>query len=514
MAIEEKFEVVPYDVATLTRFLSKLSGAPEHVVETKLHLGYFGDYFEKLGAKTIVVEHDYIDRDFLEDFAAYYVRCFRPYSKLCSRLHFFRFEFDAESLHQLLGGSEERIQTKQLKDNYLGFVVVKPLPKTIIGRTCLATYPEEGRRRYPTKRRYDAHLFGIPLTIETVAFQEQDTVVAACATSALWSIFQCTARLFGHSIPSPFEITKAASEPANVDTRIFPNPGLTTIQMAEATRKLPLEPYLVGAEDPALLRATLYAYLHAKIPAMLLVRLVGLLQDQCTEKGYHSVAVTGFSLGEPAPIPDPRTGMLLRAGRIDKLYVHDDQVGPFAKMEFDTGNAPAFLTTSWGHQWPEYEKVNAAPTSVLFPIYHKIRIPFTVIHDILSEFDHLIEQLRSLGLVTLTQRLEWDVYLTDVNEFKAEVARGTMPLSADVRRKILIQAMPRFLWRVTGWDGGSLILDMVFDGTDIEQGSFLVRVNHSDPAFSAVIHSLAQDATFQDQMKRRPYWQILQWFLI
>jgi hypothetical protein len=54
---------------------------------------------------------------------------------------------------------------------------------------------------------------------------------------------------------------------------------------------------------------------------------------------------------------------------------------------------------------------------------------------------------------------------------------------------------------------------MVFDGTDIEQGSFLVRVNHSDPALSAVIHSLAQDATFQDQMKRRPYWQILQWFL-
>ena len=38
-------------------------------------------------------------------------------------------------------------------------------------------------------REYKVSLFGIDLAINTIAFQEQDRVVSACATSALWSMY-------------------------------------------------------------------------------------------------------------------------------------------------------------------------------------------------------------------------------------------------------------------------------------------------------------------------------------
>jgi len=127
-----------------------------------------------------VVENDYIDHDFLEDFAAYYVRCFSTYSKVCARLHFFNIEFTQGDFEEYLKSSADvKISPDSLQKGYLGFVVIKPLPQTVIGRTCLKTYPPEDRRYFPIARSYNANLFGTELTIRSLAFQEQDKVVAA-----------------------------------------------------------------------------------------------------------------------------------------------------------------------------------------------------------------------------------------------------------------------------------------------------------------------------------------------
>lgn len=58
-------EVHPYSIDTLRLILSQRSGAPEDIVSSKLHRHYFQGYFQEIGAKTIVVEEGYTDRDFL-----------------------------------------------------------------------------------------------------------------------------------------------------------------------------------------------------------------------------------------------------------------------------------------------------------------------------------------------------------------------------------------------------------------------------------------------------------------
>ncbi len=113
---------------------------------------YLLDYLDYLHAKTIVVEDKYIDKDYLIDYSNFYSRSFKEHSKYTTRLHFFGNSF---SKSEFMGKfhSDTTFQS-DLSENYLGFIVVKPLEIDEkyyhIGRTLLATYPasaEEGDSR-------------------------------------------------------------------------------------------------------------------------------------------------------------------------------------------------------------------------------------------------------------------------------------------------------------------------------------------------------------------------------
>ena len=124
---------------------------------------------------------------YLGDYAEYYVRCFRDYPRKYVRLHFFRLAFSSEDFENCLLGKSGQADHESLQTDYLGFIVLKPLPRTIIGRTCLVTYPGEGRRHFPATRCYAANLFGLSLKVHhSLAFQEQDSVELQPVRQALY----------------------------------------------------------------------------------------------------------------------------------------------------------------------------------------------------------------------------------------------------------------------------------------------------------------------------------------
>ncbi len=296
--MSKSFEVHAYTVERLLEIFVEKSQASLLDVNAKLHATYFRDYFDCIDTKTILVECEYVDRDYLEDYAEYYVRCFRDYPRKCARLHFFKCEFTEAKFESCLLGKSDELTPAILQQNYLGFIVVKPLPRTFIGRTCLITYPQEERRYFPATRCYVANLFGLQLKVSrTLAFQEQDSVVAACATSALWSIFQATGHLFQHQIPSPAAITNNATKILTSEQRSFPSPGLTPLEMAHAIKSVGLEPLSCNVANHYLLKAMIYAYLRAGIPMMFGVYWMDVSNSRAHCVGKHAVAITGYSLG-------------------------------------------------------------------------------------------------------------------------------------------------------------------------------------------------------------------------
>jgi len=272
----QAYDIYKYSLEQLVDVMVAASEADKFDIERKFHTEYFHNYFSSpdIQAKSFLAEHRYIDHDYLEDYRQYYVLCYNKYRRACTRLHFFDDEIDEKQFEAALRGDIPDYQ-EYLQEHYLGFVVVKPLPKTIIGRTCLKTYGVDGdRRHYLSVCEIKANLFGFELKVHSLPFQEQDSVVAACATSALWSAFKVSGRKFQHHIPSPSAITEVATATIPGEGRYFPNKnGLTAAQMSAAIRSVGLEPLKECVEHPDIFRHTLYAYLKNGIPVLLLFKL-------------------------------------------------------------------------------------------------------------------------------------------------------------------------------------------------------------------------------------------------
>lgn len=524
--MSSNFKALEYSISELKNILVDNSKASIHLIESKIYVVYFEEYFNTLKARTIIVEYNYVDRDFLEDFSGYYVRCFPDYKRYCTRIHFFDRLFAEDDFKNLISASKNSLLTeKDLQDSYLGFVIVKPLPKTIIGRTCLRTYPKkdagkDGERFFPIIRQYNVNLFGISLNVETLAFQEQDQVAAACATSALWTVFQGTGKKFQHSIPSPVKITEKAFQSFPWATRAFPNrDGLTAEMMAQAIRDVGLEPFSPNPGDEYIRKATLYAYLRGQIPILLgftICKVNDQYQLDYTIAG-HAVAVTGFHLGSHIE-PLMSSGFLLKASQMDKIYVHDDQVGPFSRMNFDKIKISSSedssqidsISTSWGSQGGNYRAVISL---MLIPLYHKIRIPFEVVFDASMRFDNsFVEVLRVQGVMPfLKERLEWDIYLTTINDLKSEIFNSTR-IESNLRLEILSCSLPHFIWRATATHEGDNVLDFLFDATDIEQGQFFLRAIEYNQELSKVLREISKVPSLEKTFQTIPEGKIIEWF--
>ena len=452
------------------------------------------------------MEYDYIDRDYLDDYASYYAKCFTDYDRFCTRLHFFSIAVSEETFEHLIeSGAESGKDVDDFKQNYLGFVVSRPLPDAIIGRTVLSTYESDNdRRQYPVTCDTEANLFGIKLSIKSLAFQEQDTVLAACATVSLWCAFHKTKSLFGAVTPSPAEITRAANQVPH-HSRPFPSHGLNIQQICFAIRQAGLEPELIQINEGVPVPSLIYAHLRMGLPVILVVDIERI--------GMHAVTVVGYSLKTTkGPIPEisPPLSCIPMVGlRIDQFYVHDDQIGPFSKIRIMPSKPvgartyPVTFTGSWKFGSSE---LTMYPSVVIIPVYHKIRLTFLDLQNPLTR----LAQVLSASFFTSDQELEWDIHLITTNEYKSCVKeREVFPFP---KKYILTKPHPKFIWRTILRVAGQDLLEMLFDATDMSR---------SQPAFSATWYNdffrkqfnslLSNDALKRILIPRltEPFWRFL-----
>ena len=493
------YKIITYSIENLITLFSDFAHAATERIAQKGHCGYFQEYCDKLNAQTIIAEYHYTDRDFLDDYSTYYTRCFTDYDRRCIRIHLFNIVIDPEAFRDLLMGLDTPLTEEHLNQSYLGFIVVKPLPETVVGRTCLKVYPQENRRYYPCVTTIRVNLFGLNLQIASLPFQEQDQVVAACATSALWSVFQGTGKLFEHPIPTPAKITSIASAGSYALDRTFPNNGLTAEQIAQAIRTIGLEPSCIPVTEPQIFKSTLYAYLHAGIPIHLTVGLYDTIRQRLL--GLHAVGVTGYSL-KHGLTPYGEHDFLAEYSRIDEIYAHDDQVGPFARMKFNDKTIPIkldddeeerdhfTLTTSWMKGHGERGHIYAIPIRAMIPLYHKIRIPFDVIHDGIMLFDLLMKITRAP-----VEPLCWEMRLTTVSALKSELLASPY-LDPNSKYHILTERLPRFLWRATAYENDMPVFDAFFDATDIQQAPLMRCVLEAHQGLANHLRAIAHDQFF------------------
>ncbi len=472
------YTVAPFSATQLYGELT----APPCIVDDAIgnpRAKYLHQYLEYLGAMTIVTEHDYIDADYLDDFASFYVKSFAHIPNRCRRLHFFTTQFDTDAFGQMVRGE---VDSSPLQNHYLGFVVARPLPSALIGRTVVKTYPTDGNRRwYTCLRPYPVNLFGIDLMLDSLAFQEQDTSLAACATVALWSCFQKTRDMFHSGLPSPVIITRAANRILR-SARPFPSRGLTIEQVCNAIASVGLDPEVYRVQAALPLVSMAYSYLKLGVPVMLIFLVPNV--------GLHGVALNGFSLRDSVQlVHEGGSGVLpaLIGKRIDEFYCHDDQAGPFSRLKIipapDDTSVVKFAATSWPGE--------LVPYAVVVPVYPKIRTGF---REVISNWIPRLSAV--LSFVRPAINFEWDIYLMSSNELKRETRANAASIPTDVRTSLLVEGLPRFLWRCTLRISDAPAVDMLLDTTEMVRGFPVLRIWWPDSALKSQLAISFSDPKF------------------
>lgn len=448
------------------------------VIQAKNHFQYFMRYLgdEGLQARTMVIEKGYVSKDYLHDFAAYYALCFTPFPKICDRIHFFKTSVTEELLQRAL--LEEEEVAKDFWENYLGFIVVKPIPTTVIGFSVLKHYnssiPVEDRHFWGL-RKYKVHFFGKEIEVESLAFQEQDSVLAACATTAIWSMLNKAAIDFHTILKSPSDITRDADNVSPDGSRLFPNKGLSVLQICQAIFNSGLVSEVKSDNFPefddegelidlnvsnSFTRKILNAYSPLGIPIILVIQV-----PDGQEHGLHAITVSGFRQAPPVPV-DPSDEARWLSDNIDRIYAHDDQWGPFVRIDFQN---EMDLKTPWTER--SAEKRPTRVKNVIVPVFPKVRISYEDIESIVRGFD---AWLTLFFKDKLKNDLVWDIKIDYSEKFKSHIR--TSNLSKEEKLKHLTASLPKYIWIATCYTGSHKLFQITFDATNVNNGMIGLEV--------------------------------------
>jgi hypothetical protein len=281
--------------------------------------------------KSVVVEKEYIDDDYRAGFARYHYMGHHDTDRRCTRLHFFASPINKRQLFKM---------TEQKKEDYLGFVVIRPLAGFRLGRSIFSTKlvpaGQPNEKTYLTcQTRYRANLAGNEIEFYGVPWMQQDTLVSACASAALWvaSTHMATEHAPQYQSYCTPTITDMATRYALSTGRPMPSGGLTPDQMMTALQGMGYEPVPYVPESAFEARNILYRYIESEIPVIMGIKFT---------QGGHAVTAIGHTFDakftpsvETFKLSTGKTLSITRTSEfVPRIIIQDDAGGPFRFLEF------------------------------------------------------------------------------------------------------------------------------------------------------------------------------------
>ena len=449
---------------------------------------YIKDYVEneKIHAEFAVVEENYVDRDFCIDYSKYYSSSHTKIHRVCRRVHFFRKPHSGR-IEELFESSEG---TETLQKLYCGFTVIDGIYKDKkgcltghVGRTALCTYcgskdeceKHDGKRSFFHKYRQKVSLFGHELTVDSLPFTSKDEDVGMCATAALWvAQFPLVERHGGNRL-SQYEITDCASKiRLGLSGRRFPA-GLEDEQIIGYLyeRGYEVECLYATKVDGKFISAAIKTFVDAKIPIIASLSMQKVTTVDTSHGGEYTPYGTDCSSTEFVSDRDGHAVVISgysvdNNGRLDGIYVHDDNIGPYARVKFRDGDVKC-----WSYKDGEYVAHGSIKLDALIiPIYPKVKLPYVSVLD-------MCEKIQSKGLITAP----YEIILIEGKDYKKEILRENYEVidaksltnkGADgkiypnyVTQEVMKMLLPRFVWIVRCTYSGYKI-DHMIDTTSNE----------------------------------------------
>jgi hypothetical protein len=277
-------------------------------------------------------------------------------------------------------------------------------------------------------------------------------------------------------LKSPSQITKDADNVSYDGSRLFPNRGLNVLQICQAifnsglvseVKQANLTIQHNGAPCKVVsnkyLKKIIAAYAPIGIPIILVVKV-----PTDGQHGLHAITISGFK-SDPIQAVLPQTEAVFLSENIDRVYAHDDQWGPFARVNL-VGDYE--LKTPWTDADPK--KTPTLVTHIIVPVYPKIRIAYEDIEAVVLGLNAVLRFFFEKRIKKLNADLAWDIKIDFSENFKRQVKASA--LSDAKKIAILCKSLPKYLWLASCYIGDNLLFTFTFDATNVNNAMLGVNV--------------------------------------
>jgi len=375
----------------------------------------------------VIIEDQYIDRDYRDTFSHIFSRRFATPSARCQRLHFFSAELtEAPDL--------DRLPEAKIDDTYLGYAVIRPTRPNGLGRMLvspkIALAATNGVEASLCQE--EVTLFGRQLTVRGFPFIGQDVDVTTCAQATLWMLRRYYSNRYRqYAETRPYELAQLAARHLHGD-RSFPASGLSDWQMAEMLRGLGFSPMIYVKGKFTRFNEILLSYLDSGVPLVLSFERP---PTEESDASGHAVACFGFR----HRLPVKRLSGVPLGYETQSLLVNDDNYPPY--LEVGSAQPPEEYP-----QAPQFDHIS----SMIVPLPERISL-------LAEQFDTLASNLIEKGAwgirsksTTLQNLLDSGalvlrLYLTTCRNLKQGLSEQNMPDKL-VETAYRLMPLPHFVW--------------------------------------------------------------------
>lgn len=271
--------------------------------------------------KNVLIEHNYIDKDYRSTLYAFYAKKGQYYRSDCVRLHFFD-----ESVKFERDGLRLKWTDKLLENHYFGYMVLRPTGIGTIGRSVVSPDVRSGVKGGAPiiHARHKVHLLGHKMAVEGFPSMDQHVDISVCAHAACWSILRhYSERYTAHREYLTHDITMMAQQfdPGG----LVPSKGLEVSNAERVFQAAGTYPYLVARKgnsaktDPSFYRQ-LIGYVESGFPLFAAMHQRG-----------HAIAIVGYEWKAVA-VAVASTAARYVWDEIQNLIVVDDNYLPYLSV--------------------------------------------------------------------------------------------------------------------------------------------------------------------------------------
>lgn len=383
-----------------------------------------------------VIESPYADSMYRDSYYSYFATKLKDYKRDCIRLSFFDGPITVNDFREPAG-------LLTLQERYRGFIVLRPTPPNVIGRSIINPAALQEDDFVCVTSSYPSSVYSVKLEAKGFPHSSQDAEMISCAETSIWAIMEYFSSKYTEYRSAPpsmiIDVLKSRS-----DVRLIPTGGLQVRQISFAIREFGFATKIYSRLEygDVAFRQAFSTYIESGLPLIVAMdnnhqigniahALIAIGRTRITDELIDNLAVSEELNADFKSVIDQKCIQFFDNDDIPvKIVFIDDNMAPYQLQHFET---PALH-----YDEPDWKACRI--NRFVAPLHPRMHLDA-------FEAKGYIKKLLLGETFPIADNTEifLRLFLTSSRSYKDYLARNTS-FAANIRESITHMLMPEFIW--------------------------------------------------------------------